>query len=203
MSRLDLPSSQRSCSLPSCLRKVLPTKGTILANLCWMPWVASAPPAPESQAPSHVNAALWPDTRPNTLLKRQQHPWSPKKRGEKNLWKRDSRGNLFGWRCFVRGSREPSPADSGWDLESGKLLKKGWSFVQVSPGWETFSQRLGPALYNAWSNRQHCHHCADELPNPSGSLSIPTACSVPAGSLCSYTLSLSHGDRLRRVLRGS
>lgn len=82
-------------------------------------------------------------------------------------------GKLVWWRSFVRGSREPSPADSGWDLESGKLLKKGWSFVQVSPGWETLSQRLGPALYNTWSNSQCCHHDANELPNPSGSLGVP------------------------------
>ena len=51
-----------------------------------------------------------------------------KKKRENNPWKRDLWGNQFGWQYVVRGSRDPSPGDSGWDLESGKLPKKGWSF---------------------------------------------------------------------------
>lgn len=56
-------------------------------------------------------------------------------------------GNQFGWGCVVRGSRAPSPGDSGWDLESGKLPKKGWSF-------RTGFARLGKRSPSGWDPRR-------------------------------------------------
>lgn len=66
-----------------------------------------------------------------------------------------------------------------------------------------FSRRLGPALYNAWSNPQPCHHPADELPNPSGSLGVPTACSPAAGwvSPHPHPLPMARGWAAGKVFR--
>lgn len=91
-----------------------------------------------------------------------------------------------------RQQRTVSPADSGWDLESGKLLKKR---VVVRTGFS----RLGNLLPSSWDPRcttrgaipSACHRDADELPK---TRRAPSGLSTAAPSL------LSHGARLQQAL---
>lgn len=131
-----------------------------------MPWVASF--TKESQTTSMQHPT------PNTLLKSQRHPRSPYKKREKNhLWKRDPWGNLFGWRRFVTGSRDPSPLAWGGILSQENCLRKGgrsYRFLQVgkcSPsGWDPHGAISRAVIIMLMSSQTRQAHSVSLLPAP-------------------------------------